>query len=217
MQIAYYTDLINQKKEWTLAGVFADEGISGTQTKKRTEFNRMIRMCKLKKIDLILTKSISRFARNTVDCLQYIRTLKDLGIGVIFEKENINTLTATSEFMIAIYSSFAQAESESISKNILWGKEKAYREGKVAFQYKRLLGYKKVKDGKPEIVPKEAETVSIIYKLFLDGYSMADIAKEMMILNRRTALGCEQWNSGIVRNILKNEKYVGNAELLIVE
>lgn len=132
------------KKEWTLAGVFADEGISGTQTKKRTEFNRMIRMCKNKKIDLVITKSISRFARNTVDCLEYVRQLKDLGIGVIFEKENINTLTMTSEFMIALYGSFAQAESESISKNVSWGKEKAYREGKVSFQYKYLLGYKKV-------------------------------------------------------------------------
>ena len=136
VQISYYTDLINKKKEWTLAGIFADEGISGTQTKKRTEFNRMIRMCKNKKIDLVITKSISRFARNTVDCLEYVRQLKDLGIGVIFEKENINTLTMTSEFMIALYGSFAQAESESISKNVSWGKEKAYREGKVAFQYK---------------------------------------------------------------------------------
>lgn len=115
--------------------------------------------------------------------------------------------------MIAMYSSFAQAESESISKNVSWGKEKAYREGKVAFQYKHLLGYKKGKNGKPEIVPEEAETVRMIYKLFLDGYSMADIAKKMMILNRRTALGCEKWNSGIIRNILKNEKYVGDALL----
>lgn len=103
VQVAYYTELINQKKEWMLAGIFADEGISRTQTKKRTEFNRMIRMCKNKKIDLIITKSISRFSRNTVDCLQYIRQLKELGIGVIFEKENINTLTMTSEFMIALY------------------------------------------------------------------------------------------------------------------
>ena len=113
VQIAYYTDLINRKKEWMLAGIFADEGISGTQTKKRTEFNRMIRMCKNKKIDLVITKSISRFARNTVDCLEYVRQLKDLGIGVIFEKENINTLTMTSEFMIALYGSFAQAVNYS--------------------------------------------------------------------------------------------------------
>lgn len=213
VQISYYTDLINKKKEWTLAGIFADEGISGTQTKKRTEFNRMIRMCKNKKIDLVITKSISRFARNTVDCLEYVRQLKDLGIGVIFEKENINTLTMTSEFMIALYGSFAQAESESISKNVSWGKEKAYREGKVAFQYKYLLGYKKGEDGKPEIVPEEAETVRMIYAMFLDGYSMTDIANRLMELNRCTALGSEKWNSGIVRNILRNEKYVGDALL----
>lgn len=142
-------------------GYYLDEGISGTQTKKRTEFNRMIRMCKNKKIDLVITKSISRFARNTVDCLEYVRQLKDLGIGVIFEKENINTLTMTSEFMISLYGSFAQAESESISKNVSWGKEKAYREGKVQFQYKHLLGYKKGADGKPEIIPEEAETVKL--------------------------------------------------------
>lgn len=213
VQISYYTDLINKKKEWTLAGIFADEGISGTQTKKRTEFNRMIRMCKNKKIDLVITKSISRFARNTVDCLEYVRQLKDLGIGVIFEKENINTLTMTSEFMIALYGSFAQAESESISKNVSWGKEKAYREGKVVFQYSKLLGYRKGEDGKPEIVPEEAETVKMIYAMFLDGYSMTDIANRLMELNRCTALGSEKWNSGIVRNILRNEKYVGDALL----
>ena len=117
VQIAYYTDLINRKKEWTLAGIFADEGISGTQTKKRTEFNCMIRMCRNKKIDLVITKSISRFARNTVDCLEYVRQLKDLGIGVIFEKENINTLTMTSEFMIALYGSVLeyQGQDEIIS------------------------------------------------------------------------------------------------------
>lgn len=213
VQISYYTDLINKKKEWTLAGIFADEGISGTQTKKRTEFNRMIRMCKNKKIDLVITKSISRFARNTVDCLEYVRQLKDLGIGVIFEKENINTLTMTSEFMIALYGSFAQAESESISKNVSWGKEKAYREGKVAFQYSKLLGYRKGEDGKPEIVPEEAETVRMIYAMFLDGYSMTDIANRLMELNRCTALGSAKWNSGIIRNILRNEKYAGDALL----
>ena len=101
---------------------YSDEGISGTQAKKRPEFLKMIRMCKKQKIDLVITKSISRFARNTVDCLEYVRQLKDLGIGVIFEKENIDTLTMTSEFMIALHGSFAQAESESISKNVSWGK-----------------------------------------------------------------------------------------------
>ena len=213
VQIAYYTDLINRKKEWTLAGVFADEGISGTQTKKRTEFNRMIRMCRNKKIDLVITKSISRFARNTVDCLEYVRQLKDLGIGVIFEKENINTLTMTSEFMVALYGSFAQAESESISKNVSWGKEKAYLEGKVQFQYKYLLGYKKGTDGKPEIVPEEAEIVRLIYTLFLDGYSMTRIKKILENKGYLTAQGKKVWNESLIRSILKNEKYVGDALL----
>ena len=213
VQVAYYTDLINKKKEWTLAGVFADEGISGTQTKKRTEFNRMIRMCKKKKIDLVITKSISRFARNTVDCLEYVRQLKDLGIGVIFEKENINTLKMTSEFMIALYGSFAQAESESISKNVSWGKEKAFREGKVPFQYKHLLGYRKGADGKPEIVPEEAETVRSIFSLYLDGYTLLNIAQILMNQKITTATGKSEWTKSAIQSILKNEKYVGDALL----
>ena len=213
VQIAYYTDLINKKKEWTLAGIFADEGISGTQTKKRTEFNRMIRMCRNKKIDLVITKSISRFARNTVDCLEYVRKLKDLGIGVIFEKENINTLTMTSEFMIALYGSFAQAESESISKNVSWGKEKAYREGKVQFQYKHLLGYKKGADGKPEIIPEEAETVKLIYTMFLDGHSMKNIALILHVKGKHTKTGSTEWRTNTITRILQNEKYVGDALL----
>ena len=213
VQVAYYTDLINKKKEWTLAGIFADEGISGTQTKKRTEFNRMIRMCKKKKIDLVITKSISRFARNTVDCLEYVRQLKDLGIGVIFEKENINTLKMTSEFMIALYGSFAQAESESISKNVSWGKEKAFREGKVPFQYKKLLGYRKGADGKPEIVPEEAETVRSIFNLYLDGYTLLNIAQILMDQKITTATGKSEWTKSAIQSILKNEKYVGDALL----
>lgn len=213
VQIAYYTDLINRKKEWTMAGVFADEGISGTQAKKRPEFLKMIRMCKKQKIDLVITKSISRFAQNTVDCLEYVRQLKDLGIGVIFEKENINTLTMPSEFMIALYGSFAQAESESISKNVSWGMHKAYAEGKVTFQYKHLLGYRKGENGKPEIVPEEAETVKMIFELFLDGFSMADIAKRLTILERKTAHGKTEWHREIIGSILRNEKYVGDALL----
>lgn len=213
VQIAYYTDLINRKKEWSLVKVFADEGISGTQAKKRPEFLKMIRMCRNKKIDLVITKSISRFARNTVDCLEYVRQLKDLGIGVIFEKESINTLTMTSEFMIALYGSFAQAESESISKNVSWGKQKAYAEGKVAFQYKHLLGYKKGANGKPEIVPEEAETVRMIYDLFLDGLSFTRIKKTLESRNLPTATGKKIWSESNIKSILKNEKYVGDALL----
>lgn len=213
VQISYYTDLINRKKEWTLVKVFADEGISGTQAKKRPEFLKMIRMCKQQKIDLIITKSISRFARNTVDCLEYVRQLKDLGIGVIFEKENLNTLTMTSEFMIALYGSFAQAESESISKNVSWGKQKAYAEGKVSFQYAKLLGYKKGENGKPEIVPEEAETVRMIYDLFLDGLSFTRIKNALESQNLLTAMGKKIWSESNIKSILKNEKYVGDALL----
>lgn len=213
VQITYYTDLINKNKDWTLAGIFADEGISGTQTKKRTEFNRMIRLCKNKKIDLIICKSASRFARNTVDCLENVRLLKSLGIGVIFEKENINTLTMTSEFMIALYGSFAQAESESISKNVSMGVQMAFREGKVRYQYKNWLGYKKGDDGSPEIVPEEAETVKFIYEKFLDGYATKEIADMLNARDITTARGVSDWQANAVCRILRNEKYTGDALL----
>ena len=173
----------------------------------------MIRQCRKKKIDLVITKSISRFARNTVDCIEYVRELKNLGIGVIFEKENINTLTMTSEFMISLYGSFAQAESESISKNVTWGMQKAYAEGKVAIQYSKLLGYKKGKDNKPEIVPEEAETIRLIYELFLDGYSMTKIKKTLESKGILTAMGKTVWNESLVKSILQNEKYVGDVLL----
>lgn len=213
VQIAYYTEYINQNPEWTLVSVFADEGISGTQMKKRTQFNRMIRMCRNKKIDLILCKSISRFARNTVDCLESVRELKSLGIGVIFEKENINTLTMSSEFMIALYGSFAQAESESISKNVSWGIEKSFREGKVRYIYKYLLGYKKGADGKLEIVPDEAEIIKMIFDMFLDGMSFYAIAAELDAKGVKTCTDKGKWHQTKVRNILMNEKYVGDVIL----
>ena len=139
-QIAYYTDYIGSKPEWTMVGIFADEGISGTQIDKRVQFNKMIHQCRRGKIDLILCKSISRFARNTVDCLDYVRELKRLGVAVHFEKENINTLSVSSEFAITLYASFAQAESESMSRNIIWGIEKSFREGRVRYQMRQTLG-----------------------------------------------------------------------------
>lgn len=210
VQIEYYTEKINQNKEWTLAGIFADEGISGTSTAKRTEFNRMIRMCKQKKIDLILTKSISRFARNTVDCLEYIRMLKSLGIGVIFEKENFNSLTMTSEFLIALFGSFAQAESESISKNVTLGNQMAFKSGKARIQYRGLLGYRRGADGKPMIEPTEAETVRQIFMLFLEGGTIRSIAEKMIAGNRLTAQGDLKWTATMIRRILHNEKYVGD-------
>lgn len=212
-QIDYYTNYISSNPEWTLAGIFADEGISGTQTKNRTEFNRMIRMCKKKKIDLILCKSTSRFARNTVDCLDHIRLLKSLGIGVIFEKENINTLTAQSEFMLALYSSFAQAESESISKNVTLGNQMAFKEGRVRYQYKHWLGYRKGIDGKPEIVPEEAEVIKLIFKLYIDGGSTHTIAQVLNNNKYSTRSKSGKWSAMLIKRILQNEKYIGDCLL----
>ena len=130
----YYTDKIMTNKEWTMAGIFADEGITGTSARKRPEFLRMIRQCKQGKIDIVLTKSISRFARNTVDCLNYVRALKELGIAVIFEKENMNTLEIDSEILITMLGAFAQSESESISANVRWGIRQAMKEGKATIE-----------------------------------------------------------------------------------
>ncbi len=162
-QKSYYIQKIEETPEWEMAGIFADEGISGTSLKKRQEFNRMIEACKRGRIDMILTKSLSRFSRNTVDCLETVRMLKANGIGVIFEKENINTLTETSEFLITLFSGFAQAESESLSKNVTWGKQKSMQAGNVTIQYSKMIGYRKGADGKPEIVPEEAAVVRRIY------------------------------------------------------
>ena len=196
-----------------MAGIFADEGISGTSLKKRQEFNRMIEACKRGRIDMILTKSLSRFSRNTVDCLETVRMLKTNGIGVIFEKENINTLTETSEFLITLFSGFAQAESESLSKNVTWGKQKSMEAGNVPIQYSKLIGYRKGADGKPEIVPEEAEIVRRIYKMYLEGCSLVQIAKTLTDEEIPTASGVKAWSAQVVRNMLTNEKYIGDALL----
>ncbi len=212
-QKAYYTQRIAENPNWVMAGIFADEGLSGTSLKKRKEFNRMIAACKRGRIDLILTKSVSRFARNTVDCLETVRMLKANGIGVIFEKENINTLTQSSEFMITLFSGFAQAESESLSKNVSWGKQKSMEAGNVVFPFNSMLGYRRGTDNKPEIVPEEAETVRRIYRRYLEGASLKIIKSELEQDNVPTALGVKQWTFGAVQNILKNEKYCGDALL----
>ena len=213
VQVEYYTDYINQNKEWRLAGIFADKGISGTSTLKRTAFNRMIRMCQKKKIDLILCKSASRFARNTVDCLEYIRILRSLGVAVIFEKKNINTSNMDSEFMLTLYSSFSQAESESISKNVTLGIQMGFREGRVRYQYRYWLGYRKGADGKPEIVPEEAEIIKQIFRPFLDGESTQHIADVLNQQGVKTISGGMEWRADTVWRILKNEKYAGDALL----
>lgn len=212
-QIGYYTEKINSNPEWQMAGIFADEGISGTQAQKRPEFLKMIRLCRQRKIDVILTKSLSRFARNTVDSLGYIRELRALGIAVISEKENINTLTAESEMLITIMSCFAQAESESISKNVSWGVRQSFKNGNVPMQYARLLGYRKGHDGNAEIIPEEAEVVKEIYRCYLDGMSMNLIADRLNEKGLTTKGGSSPYRKTVVQRILTNEKYTGDALL----
>ena len=209
----YYTDKIMTNKEWTMAGIFADEGITGTSARKRPEFLRMIRQCKQGKIDIVLTKSISRFARNTVDCLNYVRALKELGIAVIFEKENMNTLEIDSEILITMLGAFAQSESESISANVRWGIRQAMKEGKATIQYKYLYGYRKGDDGKPEIIPEQAEVVRKIYDLFLSGTSVRGIQEYLNANSVPNINGEPKWARSAIDSILTNEKYCGDVLL----
>ena len=212
-QISYYTEKIVKNAEWQMAGIFADEGITGTQAKKRPEFQKMIRLCRQRKIDLVLTKSLSRFARNTVDSLKYIRELKALGIAIVFEKENLNTLETDTEMMLTIMSCFAQAESESISKNVSWGIRQSFKSGNVPMQYARLLGYRKGDDDKPEIVPEEAEVVKEIYRFYLDGMSLNMIVDRLNEKGLTTKGGNSPYRKEVVQRILTNEKYTGDALL----
>ena len=213
VQKEYYTDKIMSNPVWTMAGIFADKGITGTSVKKREDFMRMIRHCRQRKIDVVLTKSVSRFARNTVDCLYYTRALKELGIAVIFEKENINSLEEDSELRITLSGAFAQSESESISANVRWGKRQSIKDGKVTFQYKTLLGYEKGSDGNPVIIPEEAETVRRIFEWYLAGKSVRDIRLALVAGGFRNAVGTTDWTTSNLRSILSNEKYCGDALL----
>ena len=193
VQTKYYIEKINSEPKWSLVEIFADKGISGTSLKKRDEFKRMIKMCKRGKIDMIITKSISRFARNTVDCLESTRLLKELGVDVFFEEQGIHSTDPGAEFYITIYGSIAQSESENISANIKWGKAQAAREGKVVFRYKNFLGYRKGEDGQPEIVPEEAETIRFIYDRFLAGDSLKGIAKLLEEKGIKSPTGKAEW------------------------
>ena len=212
-QKLYYTEKITSTPEWEIAGIYADDGISGVHTKKRDGFNQMIQDCKKRKIDLILTKSISRFARNTLDSIQYVRMLKALGIAVIFEKENINTSTMNSEMILTVLSAFAQAESESISQNVARGKRMGFRQGKFPFPYRQILGYRKGSDGKPEIIPEEAEVIRMIFNSYLQGASLQTIKKRLEADSVLTARGNKKWSSESVQRILQNEKYCGDVLL----
>lgn len=212
-QVNYYTDFINNNPDFEMAGIYADEGISGTNTKKREQFNKMIEDCKAGKIDMIITKSISRFARNTLDCLNYVRQLKELGIGVIFEKERINTLDSKGEVLLSILSSLAQDESRSISENSTWGIRRKFEQGKVVVNHKKFLGYDKDEEGNLVINEKQAEIVKRIYKDYLDGKGPNRIARELEdegILNWN---GKIKWYESSIRKMLSNEKYKGDALL----
>ena len=212
-QVNFYTNYIQSNPDWNFVGIFADEGITGTNKKKREGFNKMIEEALSGKIDLILTKSISRFARNTVDALETVRELKAVGVEVIFEKENLHTFDPKCEVMLTIMSSLAQEESRSISENIRWSQQKNMQEGKVFMPYSTFLGYKKGKDGRPEIVEEEAKIVRQIYDMFLEGMTIRHIAKELTERGIPTPGGKTKWCTSTVRSILSNEKYKGDALL----
>jgi len=211
-QITYYKNKIESTTNWTLVDIFADFGISGMNDKNRIEFQRMIEMCNKGKIDLIITKSISRFSRNTVDCLTHVRNLKANNIGVVFEKEGINTLDAVSETFLTWFSAFAQAESESLSQNVTRGKRMGYKEGKFAFP-SLLYGYDRGDGKTPVIIPEQAAIVRKIFHMYLEGNSIGGIRKWLNDNNIETTRGTGEWNKSTVSGILRNEKYKGDVLL----
>lgn len=212
-QVDYYTRYIHERENYEMAGIYADEGISGTNVRKREQFRKMIEDCKAGKIDLVITKSISRFARNTQDCLQYSRLLKNLGIGIIFEKENINTLDSIGELLFTILSSLAQDESRNISENCKWGIRSKFKKGELHLNTCKFLGYDKDKDGKLVINTEQAKTVARIYEEFLWGVNPQQIARELEEEKVPGCCGQTKWYTTTVIGILKNEKHMGDALL----
>lgn len=212
-QVDYYTNFIKGRPDWEFVKVYTDEGISGVSTAHRDGFKKMIADALSGRIDLIVTKSVSRFARNTVDSLTTVRKLKEKGVEVFFQKENIYTLDSKGELLITIMSSLAQEESRSISENVTWGKRKSFSDGKIYLPYANFLGYQRGKDGLPEIVPEEAETVRLIYRTFLTGKTPAAICALLEEREIPTPGGKKKWSQTTVRSILTNEKYKGDALL----
>lgn len=209
-QIEHYTHKIKQNADWKLVGIFADEGITGVMAKKRDEFLKLIDLCRDGKVDVIITKSISRFSRNVADTIRYVRELKALNVAVIFEKENIDTSKMTTEMILDMYGTFAQAESESISENVKMGKRFGYKSGKVPMQYGQILGYRRGKNNEPEIVPEEAKIIELIYYKFLEGWSLPKLSKYLEENGYKTAKGSAAWSKATIRGILTNEKYKGD-------
>jgi DNA invertase Pin-like site-specific DNA recombinase len=212
-QKEYYTNKILSNPDWTLAGIFADKGITGTSVEKRAGFQRMIRWCQQGKIDLILTKSISRFARNTLDCLHYVRLLQQLNIPIIFESEGIDSSQMSNELILTLMGATSQAESEAISSRVKWGVRASFKEGNVRYSYKSWLGYRKGENGEPEIIPEEAVIVRQIFTAYLDGKSLRDIKALLESQKRLTKSGQEKWPISSINSILRNEKYTGDAIL----
>jgi len=213
-QVNYYQKFIEDRLDWEYTKVYADEGISGTSTKRRVGFNEMIKDALGGKIHLIITKSISRFARNTLDTISYVRKLKDNGVEVFFEKENLWTLDPKSELILTIMASIAQEESRSISQNVTWGKRVGFQEGKVSFAYKNFMGYKK-EDDKIVIDEDQAVIVELIYRMYLvEGKTASAIAKYLKSKRIKTPNGKTfNWTTNTVTSILTNEKYKGDALL----
>ncbi|EGD45816.1 Resolvase domain [Ruminiclostridium papyrosolvens DSM 2782] len=212
-QVDHYTRAIQTNPKWIFAGIYADEGISGTNTKKRVEFNRMIEDCMAGRIDMIITKSISRFARNTLDCISYIRQLRERNIAVYFEKENINTLDGAGELLITILGSLAQEESRSLSTNTRWGVVHRFQQGKIYVNHNKFLGYTKNENGDLVIVPEEAVLVKRIFRLYLEGESIINIKKKLEEEGITTVTGREKWSTSVIDKMLSNEKYMGDALL----
>ncbi len=212
-QKIYYTDMIMRNPKWTLAGTFADEGISGASATKRPEFMKMIRKCNNGKIDLIITKSISRFARNTVDSIKYCRKLKLMGIGVLFEKENINTLDENSEVLLTILASLAQEELNSLSLNVKMGKRMAMKEGKVHWNFSKIYGFKEGENGQPVINEEHAEIIKKIYTWYLEGKSEKGIIDNLTERNIKSISKNGDWKIHTIQSILKNERMCGDVIL----
>ena len=209
-QVSHYNEMIRKNPDWELADIYADEGLSGTTTERRDNFNRMIQDCEAHKIDMVITKSISRFARNTLDCLQYIRKLKALNIPILFEKENINTMGTSGELLITIMASLAQQESQSISQNVRMGIQYNFQRGKPMLNHNRFLGYTKKKGGNLVIVPEEADVVRGIFRDFLEGLSFGEIISGLEDQGVLTPSGKTKWYHSTIQSMLKNEKYMGD-------
>ena len=212
-QKEHYKSYITSRDDWTFAGLYFDEGITGTKADKRPMLLRLIEDCKAQKIDFVITKSISRFARNTLDCLKYIRQLKDKNIPVFFEKEAINTMDAKGEVLITIMASLAQQESQSLSQNVKLGLQFRYQNGQVQVNHNHFLGYTKDTDGNLIINPEQAEVVKRIYREYLEGYSMDRIAKGLEADGILTGAGKTKWWTSTINKILRNKKYIGDALL----